>query len=222
MRTDSCNWWHGSFYMMYWNASGMHETWHICEWVVAHIWMSHGTYMNESAHKTGHDSLYMMYWSASTRIVSCFICTMTHSYMCHDSFITDNMIHFVWCIGMHPLESCPVLYVPWLIHICAMTHSYMCHDSFIYVPCLIHICAMTHSYMCHDPFRYVPWLIHIYAQATNDMIHCIWCIISLFCKRALLKRRCWYIWMTNVAIFIFNHNTNVDMGWLWLVGSLKL
>jgi len=39
-------------------------------------------------------------------------CAMTHSYVCHDSFIR----------------------VPCLIHTCAMPHSYVCHDSFIRVP----------------------------------------------------------------------------------------
>ena len=111
---------------------------------------------------------------------------MTHSYMCHDSFIC----------------------VPWLIHMCAMTHSYVCHDSFICdvnpciqgwgvrvcvcicvcgggvagskspnspysyvwhdsftcVPSLIHTCTMTHWYVCHDAFVCVPWLIRTCAM----------------------------------------------------------
>ena len=33
-----------------WMSHGtyVHESWHICEWVMAHMWMSHGTYVNES------------------------------------------------------------------------------------------------------------------------------------------------------------------------------
>jgi len=80
--------------------------------------MSHGTHMNESCH------IWMSHY-ASWLIR---MCAMTHSYVCHDSFIC----------------------VPWFIHMCAMTHSYVCHDSFICVPWFIHMCAMTHSYVCHD------------------------------------------------------------------------
>jgi len=48
------------------------------------------------------------------------MCVMTHSYVCHDSFI---------CVS-------------WLIHMCVMTHSYVCHDSFIFVSWLIHMCVL--------------------------------------------------------------------------------
>jgi len=67
------------------------------------------------------------------------ICTMTHSYTCHDSFI-----HVTWL---------------WLLHTCDMTHSYMWHDSIIRHR-LIYTCDMTHSYMWHDSFIHVTWLIH--------------------------------------------------------------
>jgi len=35
-----------------WMSHGTHlnESWHTCEWVMAHIWMSHGTHVNESWH----------------------------------------------------------------------------------------------------------------------------------------------------------------------------
>jgi len=88
------------------------------------------------------------------------MCSMTHSYVCHDSFI----------------------WVSWLIHMCAMTHSHVCHDSFIWthshvchdsfiwVSWLIHMCAMTHSHVCHDSFTCVPWLTHMCAM-TQDKCH---------------------------------------------------
>ena len=60
---------------------------------------------------------------------------MTHSYVCHDSFIC----------------------APWLIHMCAMTNSYVCHDSFICVPWLIHMCAIIHSHL-------TVWIVLRYRQ----------------------------------------------------------
>jgi len=60
------------------------------------------------------------------------MCAMTHSYVCHDSFICE----------------------PWLIHI--WTDSFLCgppfydacewQDSFKYVPWRIHVCGKTHLY----------------------------------------------------------------------------
>jgi len=64
---------------------------------------------------------------------------MTHSYMCHDSFIC----------------------VTWLIHMCDMTHSYVWHDLFICVTWLIHMCVTADSHVRHDSFKCMTWLIHM-------------------------------------------------------------
>jgi len=80
------------------------------------VWVMHLAYMCDMTHPCVswlvlmcHDSqdLHCMY----DMIRSCVwwlihMCDMTHSYVCHDSFI-------------------------WLIHMCVVTHSYVCHDSFI-------------------------------------------------------------------------------------------
>jgi len=81
------------------------------EWVMSHIWVSHGTYMNEhvldagvSWETTGPARLF-----PSTHF-DCWVdmCDMTYSYVWHDSFIC----------------------VTWLIHKCDMTHSYVWQVSF--------------------------------------------------------------------------------------------
>jgi len=77
---------------------------------------------------------------------------MTHSYVCHDSFIC----------------------VPWLIHMCDTTHSYVWHDSFICVTYLVW-CASFICMTCHmcttenapsASGKSVVWLIHM-----CDMTH---------------------------------------------------
>ena len=60
--------------------------------------------------------------SESQRLHHCHMCAMTHSYVCHDSFIC----------------------VPWLIHMRAMTHSYVYHDSFLSQ-------RLHHYHMCTPP-----------------------------------------------------------------------
>jgi len=52
----------------------MNESWHKYEWVMAHLWMSHGTLMNESCHT--HE------W-----VVSIHLSDITHLYLWHDSSI---------------------------------------------------------------------------------------------------------------------------------------
>jgi len=70
------------------------------------------------------------------------MCGMTHSCVCHDSFIS----------------------VTWLLHTCDMLHSHACHDAFVYVrrdSWLFHTCDMTHIRMRHDSFICVTWLLHM-------------------------------------------------------------
>ena len=92
-----------------------------------------------------------------------YVCNWTHSYVWHDSFISDT----------------------WLIRMCDMTHSYVRHDSFVCVAWLI---TMTHlhvpwliyvlTHMCYDSFitcavthSYVLWLIHMCHDACVHVCH---------------------------------------------------
>ena len=91
-------------------------------------------------------------------------CVMSHSYVCHDSFIAhagrSNM-----CAMTHPSAHTRTSQQ----YVRDMTHSYVCHVSFTCVPrltrmltladpkniCvtwLIHTCVMSHSHVCHDSF----------------------------------------------------------------------
>jgi len=121
------------------------------------------------------------------------MCAMTHSYVCHDSFVCvpwlihtramthsylwhDSFIRAPWIVHMDAITRSYVCYgaftcVPWLVHTCALTHSYLCPDSFIRVPWLIHMCAMAHSYVCHDLCTYVPWIVHMSALTQSYVSH---------------------------------------------------
>jgi len=109
-----------------------------------------------------------MFHESSIYVPWLIICSMSHPYMCHDSF---NVPWLILC----------VLCVPWLIHMCDMLRSdvytpriYMRWNSFICVPMtllcvrhdsftcvtfcvlmptsLIHVCNVTPSYTWHDSF----------------------------------------------------------------------
>jgi len=98
----------------------INESWHTHEWVMAHTWMSHVTHMHLGrilclASKCLFFYEWIMYgthmnesWLTHARLETRdkrhderASARMTHSHVCHDSFIS----------------------VPWLIHICVMTHS---------------------------------------------------------------------------------------------------
>ena len=57
------------------HGTHVNESWHTCEWVMAHIWMSHGPHLNDILMHTVPD-LNTLY--------------MTHSYAWHDSIISGT------------------------------------------------------------------------------------------------------------------------------------
>ena len=126
-------------------------------------------------------------WCIMSLLVS--LCDMTHSYMCHDSFICvtwliymcDMTYSFVWHdwfrIFMYKTWLFPYSYV-WhdasRIHMWDMTHSaFTCvHDLF-----LIHMCDMTHSFVWHDSCICVTWFICIchmtHSYVWHDSFICV-------------------------------------------------
>jgi len=109
---------------------------------MSHIWMSHVTHMSESCltrewvRHARHDSFMCV-------IRLMHMCDMTHWYVWHDSLICVTwLIHMtLWHVWHDPL-----ICVTWLIHICDMTHSHTRHDSFMNVIQLIYICVTHLTY----------------------------------------------------------------------------
>ena len=124
-----------------WMTHGTHmnESSHTYEWVMSHIWMSHVTHMNESCHE--HGSFICM-----THIR---MCDMTHSYVRHDSFIC----------------------VTWLIHMCNMAHSYVWHNSFMSHIRMTNMWDMTHSFEGHASFICMIWLIDVTHERRTHLEH---------------------------------------------------
>ena len=186
-----------------------------------------------------HDSFIYVTWLIHT-------CDMTHSYMWHDSFIyatwlihTCDMTHsYMWHDSF--------IYVTWLIHICDMTHSYVWHDSFVCATWPIHMCDMTHWYVWHDSCVCVTWLMHMCIMTIK--IDQNWSIVGWFFRGGPLPHGSWsgeiitrnpprgggflsirvctcageYICKRTHAGNPFAQVYVIDMGWLRLVGSLKL
>jgi len=114
------------------------------------------------------------------------ICAMTHSYVCHDSFIC----------------------VPWLIHKCDINHSYTIHVTW-----LIHMYVIArdvthkHNTHTHNPHTHINWnriglsnprLPHIWMSHVthmNESCHTYEWVMS-------------HIWMSHVRDVTHKHNTH--------------
>ena len=139
----------------------------------------------------------------------------------------------------------------WLIHICDMTHSCMWHDSFLCVTWpihtrdmtkaleagaysrwtgswLIHMCDMTHSYVRSDSFIRVTWLTEEFNRLRGPWRcgHLVEHMLTRFFWGAHSGKNCWE---NSPLSRIFGQaerkrpdRGGVNMGWLRLVGSLKL
>ena len=173
------------------------------------MWMSHDTHMNELRHT--------------------YECVMSHIWMRHITHMNEHHL-------THMNKSRHTFKWAGLIHMCdAMRHvthmnasrmRYTCespyewHDSFICVTWLVHMCAVTDSYVWHDSLICVTWCIHTRRRAIwYEYINLIvsFAEYRLF-YRSLLQKRPIILRSLLVTATVVRH----DMGWLRLVGSLKL
>jgi len=164
---------------------------------------------------------------------SCRVCDMTHSCVCHDSFL---------CVIWHSCERKGNF---------ERTHLHVWHDSFICVTWLIYVCDMTYLYVWHDSFICVTWL----SGEREGNFERLWQKSKSFAGRMLqwLRYSCVvFMWITHKSIWINKSSANpkstsnqsskpctvlqypsrkdcgihvwdlTHMGWLRLVGCLKI
>ena len=79
----------------------MNEPWHTHEWVMAHIWMSHGTHMNESWHT--YEWVMAHIWMSGTTHMngSCHTCkcAMAHIRMNHGTHTNESWHTYEWVMA---------------------------------------------------------------------------------------------------------------------------
>jgi len=143
------------------------ESWHIYKLVMAYIWMSHGTHMNESCHT--YERFITHRGRTSTPHSASTYATSKHT-------IQTQLLSALTLSDSRCSWREVFICASWLVCMCHMahshvwhTHSYVWHDSFICVTWLIHMCDMTNSYVWHDSFICVTWLIRM-----CDMTHSMW------------------------------------------------
>jgi len=121
-----------------WHDLSGHVTY---QWVMSHIWRSHGTYMNESFHAYQWVKWYMTY--RQLRAESLYHVTHTH-----ESWVMSRipMSHVaVWSCSEPPInnESCHAY--PWVMSPILMSHVTHTHES-----CDIWMSHVTHTHeSCH-------------------------------------------------------------------------
>jgi len=131
---------------------------------------------------------------------------MTHTWHIHtcdlyDSFMTHSYVWFIWLIYDTFIRVIYMTHI-WHIHTCDLYDSYMTH-SYVWFIWLIHdtfirVIYMTHIWHIHT------WDTHLTRMMRHDMSHASWTCVT------------WLIHELHICSCKF------AMGWLRLVGSLKL
>jgi len=125
------------------------------------------THTHTHTHMT-HSCLWHVLFTCASWLIR--TCAMTHSYVCHDSFVKCANHHecFIALYDMCAMTHCNV---PWLTRV-KVVHVQVC------VPWLIHMCAMTHCDVT-QPIHVlvlhlkvcVPWLIIMW-YVCHDSCQC--------------------------------------------------
>ena len=167
-----------------------------------------------------------------------YVCAMTHSHVCHDSFIcvpwliymcamTRSCVFSAWLTGEIALASG----LPQLtsLHTCDMTHTCVCHDSFICVTWLTHMCATTHSqeWQTHwqewKPRSCVPWLVHtvtrVYTVCLGSYIQYVPWLIHKWDNRWIYSSRVHipsYVWHDSfICVTWIIHACDMTHSYVW-------
>ena len=183
------------------------ENTHECVMSNTYGWVTLLIHMCDTTHSyVWHDSFICVTWLIH-------MCDMTHSYMWHDSLI---------CVRRR-------------IHMWDMTPSYVCHDSFTCVPrpilfapwlyglgLIMHdiiglIINATHCDIIIRIFICVPWLIWICRKDIHK------CTMTHYDHNDIHRThdQCHSLWHDHKDIHMCT-TPYLNMGWLRLVGSLKL
>jgi len=122
--------------------------------VMSHIWMSHGTNMNESCQLWGTYEWFMSHiWMSHVTHINetglTYVWVMSHIWMSHGTNIKTT---YEWQLSS---KYAILMFVPWLIHMWDMTPPCVRHDSSICETWLIHTRDMTHPYVRHDTSIYL-------------------------------------------------------------------
>ena len=118
------------------------ESCHTYEWVMSHIWLSHGTDLGVCVRSAAR---------SPTRLGS-QVCHMTHSYLWQNSFLRDMTLCIWRDSSIHAMS---LSYVWRDSFIRAMTHTYVWCDSFKCVTCVMWLIHTRHdAFVCAMPWRH--------------------------------------------------------------------
>jgi len=140
----------------------MNASWHTYEWVMAHIWMSHGTHVNESCH-TCEWVMAHIWMSHGTHVnASRHTCAevMVHIRMSHGTHMNESWYTYKWVMA-HILVEVETR------NLWVMAHIWMSHGS--HVNASWHTCECVTAHMCRSHGAY-----------TNESWHtCEWVMVHI-------------------------------------------
>ena len=144
----------------------VNQSWHIYEWVMAHIWMRHGTHVNKSWRKSewvmahmwmSHGTHVNASWHTCEYVMAhMWMRGMAHKWMSDGTDTTvsrhthGHVVTFTLIVTWNDLVIC----VTGIIHMSAMTHDFWIRD-------------MTHSYVTYDSWLVNTWRRGEYSGVTR-------------------------------------------------------
>ena len=107
------------------HAASLNASWRTSEWVMAHIWMSHGTHMNESTPM--HLSWHISKWVMAYMYVHIYICTYTCIYV-YLWVCVNIYIYICTCTYLGTSKELSIhvyVYIKWM-YACIYLHTHIC------------------------------------------------------------------------------------------------
>jgi len=140
----------------------MNESCHTChayEWVMSHIWMSHGTHTNESCHtyEWGMARIWMSHGTHVNESWHTYKCVLPHIRMSHVTHTSESWHTYEWVMahmwmrdGTHMNESRHT-------YECVMAHMWMRHGTHMNESWHTYEWVMAHIWMSHVSYI---WMRH--------------------------------------------------------------
>jgi len=208
------------------------SSWHMYIGVISHIWMSHVMsrfyrIMSGVCVCIWHDSC-VYEWQDSF----VYVCYDLFVYVWHESRLSDDSyvhVRHVWLLLCH--VRC--VYMCHMIHLCmrSMPHMCTCDMNHLYICGMIHLCTC-YMTICVR----VTWLICVCVTCLALIVlREVWCVccnsyirVHVTClihmcdmtDVCMCDRTRSYVWHDSF-IYLSCLMYIYDMGWLWLVGSIK-
>jgi len=176
----------------------MNESCHTChayEWVMSHIWMSHGTHTNESCHtyEWGMARIWMSHGTHVNESWHTYKCVLPHIRMSHVTHTSESWHTYAWVMAHMWMRDCTHMNESRHTYEWVMAHIWMGHGTHMNESCHTYEWVMAHIWMSHGTHMDESCLIHM-----NETWHTYaWVMAHTWMKIWVLPRKMRHVTRVN-------------------------